>query len=143
MWMAWSAVTPDGEFISRRLGEMEAAPTGKGKGRFDNGGAMLPDQPFCRREVDAVEDDQHTPCFGAAFQVGRIDSAIKASTMKRQIGPIGFELPAKGGGKEGLCRRYIRRGKFDIIDFVMDRFMPARFMPARIVLPGHRSGHTP
>jgi len=105
---------------------MEAAATGKGKNRFDDGRTMLPDQPFRRGEIGTVEDDQHGPCFSTAFQVGGIDPPIKAGTMKGQIGPKGFELPAKSGGKKGLCCRDIRRGEFDIVNFVMDRFRHVR-----------------
>ena len=114
-----SPVRPDGEFVSRRFGKMKAAPTGKVKDRRDDGRTMLLDQPFARRKIYAIENNQCAAGIGAAGQIGRIDSAIKSGPVKGEVGAIFLKLPAKGRGKEGPRCRRIRRGELDIINFVM------------------------
>ena len=112
-------VRPDAEFIAGRFGEMEPAPAGKGKDRFHDGRAMLPDKPFRGRKIGAVEDDQCAAGIGPADEIGRIKTAVKAGTVKGRVIAECLELPAKRRRKKGLCRRRIGRGKFHIIDFVM------------------------
>ena len=83
---------------------------------------MLFDKPLARRQIKALEDYQRAAGTGSAGRIGRIgrvDPAINSGPVKGKIGAIRLELPAEGGGKEGPCRRHIRRGEFDIINLMM------------------------
>jgi hypothetical protein len=83
---------------------------------------MLFDQPFARRQIKAVENNQRAAGIGSAGRIGRIgrvDPAINPGPVKGKIGAVRLELPAEGGREEGLRRRHIGRGEFNIIYLMM------------------------
>lgn len=111
---------PDRKLIAAGLDEVEAAATGEVEQGANDGAPVLEYLGLGCGNVGAVEHQQGAALGALAAQVRPVEAAIQSFPRKgRVIGAVIHELPAEGGGKEGLGGREIPGGKLHIVQFFM------------------------
>src|ERR1035437_1604040 len=110
-------LSPDREFVSRRIGEVEAPPAREREDRLHDLAARLLDARLCLLELARVEDDQRRAalrCFSRGNSAGYV-----RVLERRVVGTPVLERPSKRVAVEFLRDRYTAHVELDIVDAVV------------------------
>lgn len=111
---------PDRKLIAAGLDKVEAAATGEVKQRAVDDAAMVLHLGLGCLDIGAVEHQQGAPLMAVTAHICAVEAAVQPFSLEGAVvGAVVGELPAKGGGEEGLGGGEIPGRKLHIVQFFM------------------------